>query len=315
MINGIHHVTALASEPKLNFDFYTKVLGLRLVKKTVNFDDPTVYHLYYGDGVGSPGTIITFFPYGHILPGKRGRGESESVTFAVPTGSLDLWVSHLGDHGVNLLPERVLFGQRVVSFLDPDHMTIELEESDAIEQQVGWGGAPLASTMAIQRILRVSLVPDSLPNPGKYPTTAGTLTELLEFKLVGTEDGVSRFASGNSLVDVVERPEMARMRSSAGTIHHVAFKTPNDDDQKLWLERVTSAGYHASPIMDRTYFHSIYFREPGGVLFEIATDNPGFDFDESVENLGTVLHLPPQFESRRAEIVGHLLPLSQESNI
>ncbi len=311
MINGIHHVTALSSTPQKNVDFYSGVLGLRLVKQTVNFDDPGVYHLYYGDGLGSPGTIITFFPYGRILPGQHGTGETHSVAFSVPQGSLDDWKTRLEQNEVGRVEESVRFGSRTLTIKDPDGMIIDLTE-EPVENRpaIDWPEAPLEPSMAIRRIIGVTLAPGGHGPIGEFTTTEDALERMLGFVKVGEEDNRTRYQTGESFVDVVRDPLMPPMRSSAGTIHHVAFRNPDDASQQEWQLKLVAAGFRVSPVMDRNYFHSIYFREPGGVLFEFATDAPGFDADEPRETLGESLKLPAQYESRRSMLEKTLEPLT-----
>jgi glyoxalase family protein len=297
MITGIHHVTALASTPQANVDFYVGVLGLRLIKKTVNFDDPGTYHLYYGDGIGSPGTLMTFFPYGHILPGKRGTGETASVTFQVPSGSLDWWCERLATAGHETGEEQI-FGNRVIWGLDPDGLRVEFEEADTLADFTYWENSDVPLERAIRTISRVTLT----PNPGQ---TEEFVASLLGFQKLGSQDERTRFVVGDSFVDIVDST-MPRAQSSAGTIHHVAFRNPNDEQQEEWLKKLVAAGRNASPVMDRNYFNSIYFREPGGVLFEFATDGPGFSVDEPLDALGEQLMLPVQYESKREQLLAIL---------
>jgi glyoxalase family protein len=294
MITGIHHVTAIASTPQPNVDFYVGVLGLRLIKKTVNFDDPGTYHLYYGDGIGTPGTLMTFFPYGHILPGKRGTGETASVTFQVPVGSLNWWKDRLTstEHG-----EEVVFGQQVLWALDPDGLRVEFEEAEILTDFTHWEDAPVPRDKAIRTISRVTLAPHTNQNASEE-----LFENHLGFQPHSTEGSYTRFRVGESWVDVYRDSTMPKAQSSAGTIHHVAFRNRNDAEQEQWLQKLVQAGRNTSPIMDRNYFHSIYFREPGGILFELATDGPGFLIDEPLETLGEHLQLPPQYEPKREDL-------------
>ena len=301
MILGIHHVTALASYPQPNVDFYVGQLGLRLVKQTVNFDDPGTYHLYYGDGIGTPGTLLTFFPYGNIQKGRRGRGETTSITFEVPTGSLDFWIERLS---IENIPngEETIFGQRVVWALDPDGMRVEFEESDVETPNTYWTGSTVPVDKAIRAIKRITLAPSDGHTIGEYKTTEDVLNNLFEATPTQQEGNRQRFQLGPSEVDIVRDPSQPRAQSSAGTIHHVAFRNATETIQKEWLKTLLEKGFHASPVMDREYFESIYFREPGGVLFEFATDGPGFLINEPIETLGTELRLPPQYESKKTQL-------------
>ena len=306
MVLGIHHVTAISGDPQQNVDFYVGVLGLRLVKQTVNFDDPTVYHLYYGDGIGRPGTLMTTFPYGHILPGKRGRGETASVTFEVPVGSLDFWATRLGVEAT-LSGEEVIFGKRVVWAHDPDGLRIELEEVETPTEFTVWEGSPVPPEHAIRAILRVSLMPARGRSIGEFESTEQALSGMFNFELIADEGNRSRFKAGVSEVDVIEAPDEPLARNSAGTVHHIAFRNANHEVHEQWLLDLNRRGFHTSPIMERDYFRSIYFREPGGVLFEFATDQPGMMIDEPVEHLGETLQLP-QMHAHRREHLEAVLP-------
>ncbi|MBI1332608.1 MAG: ring-cleaving dioxygenase [Armatimonadetes bacterium] len=301
MILGIHHVTAIASHPQPNVDFYVGVLGLRLVKQTVNFDDPGVYHLYYGDGVGSPGTLLTFFPYGDILPGKRGRGETISMMFEVPPGSLDWWCTHLS---VQNIPNGIetIFGRQVVWALDHDGMRVELEEADGPTEVVEWKGSIVPTDKAIRRIKRLTLAPNDFAGIGDFRTTEDALTGMFEAEKIGREGTRTRYRLGDSEVDVYREEGMPRAQNSAGTVHHVAFRNASPEIQEQWLMKLMKAGFHTSPVTERDYFKSIYFREPGGVLFEFATDGPGFQIDEDEPTLGTHLKLPSRYEPLRPQL-------------
>lgn len=299
MVLGIHHVTAISGDAQENVDFYVGVLGLRLVKKTVNFDDPSVYHLYYGDGIGRPGTLMTTFPYGHILPGKRGRGETASITFEVPVGSLDFWATRLAVEA-KASGEEVIFGKRVVWAHDPDGLRVEFEEVEVPTEFSVWEGSPVPAEHAIRAIRRVTLLPMDGPGIGEFPTTEDAITGMLGFERMDSEGNRERFKVGVSEVDVLRDPSLPRHQSSAGTVHHVAFRNADDEVHEDWLKRLLSSGFHVSPIMERNYFRSIYFREPGGVLFEFATDAPGMMIDEPEATLGEALMLPAQYEHKRA---------------
>jgi glyoxalase family protein len=276
-IPGIHHVTAIASDAQRNLDFYTQALGLRLVKLTVNFDDPGTYHFYFGDEAGRPGSILTFFPWAGATPGRRGSGEAATVSFAVP--SLQGWAERLP-------PSRTgtRFGQDYLSFADPDGMVVEL---------IATGGAG----SAITGFHGVTL------SESRLEPTRKLLTETFGYELAGQEENRARFVgSAGNTVDLLVQPDLKRGVQGAGSVHHVAFRAETDEIQKAWLLELAKQGYHTTPVLDRQYFHSIYFREPGGALFEIATDPPGFATDETLEELGTQLKLPPWLEPRRREI-------------
>ena len=281
MVHGLHHLTAIAGDAQTNHDFYTGPLGLRLVKTTVNFDDPGVYHLYYGDGAGSPGTILTFFPYGRAVPGSRGAGEASAVTLLVPEGSLDFWAARL--------PGSKRHGD-VLTAYDPDGMELRLiEGSETVA--VPWKGMPVPPERAVVRMHSIELTPTD-PR-----ATEGFLRDRMAL-------------SDPPYLSVRDLgPEALRPHPSAGTIHHIAFRTADAETQRKALRDLTAAGVRASDVRDRNYFTSIYFREPGGILFEIATDGPGFDDDEPFETLGEVLKLPPEHEPHRERIEAILPPL------
>lgn len=301
MVLGIHHVTAVSGDPQQNVDFYVGILGLRLVKQTVNFDDPTVYHLYYGDGIGRPGTLMTTFPYGHILPGKRGRGETASITFEVPVGSLDYWATRLGIEA-QTSGEETIFGKRVIFAHDPDGLRVELEEVETPTDFTLWPDSAVPAEYAIRSIRRVSLMPVRGRSIGEFETTEAALSGMFSFKQIGEEGNRKRFQAGVSEVDVIEAPEEPLARNSAGTVHHIAFRNQDDEVHEKWLLDLNRSGFHTSSIMERDYFRSIYFREPGGVLFEFATDQPGMMIDESVEHLGEALQLPQMHAHRRKQL-------------
>ncbi len=302
-------MTAIASHPQPNVDFYVGVLGLRLVKQTVNFDDPGVYHLYYGDGIGSPGTLLTFFPYGDIMPGKRGKGETMSMTFEVPKGSLDWWCTHLSLHDVPNGIETI-FGKQVVWALDHDKMRIELEEAEQESELIEWKDAVIPTNKAIRRIKRITLAPNDFSGIGEFRTTEEALAGMFEAVEIGQDGNRTRYQLGDSEVDVYREEGMPRAQNSAGTVHHVAFSNANQDVQEEWLMKLMKAGFHCSPVTERDYFKSIYFREPGGVLFEFATLGPGFQIDEEEATLGTHLKLPSRYEPLRTQLDGILPKLN-----
>jgi glyoxalase family protein len=306
-LSGIHHVTAIAGDPQRNVDFYTGLLGLRLVKLTVNFDDPETYHLYYGDGVGHPGTILTFFPWPGGMRGRPGTGQLTMTSFSVPEGAMGFWVERLKDR-------RILFdgpshtgadGEEALSFFDPDGLGLELVAHPGAEERSGWEDGPVPHEHAIRGFHRVTLMEEG------YERTAALMTENLGFRLTGENADRFRYQIGDggpgAIVDVKCRPVAPRGIVSVGTVHHVAWRTPDDEQQRGWREDLVSAGLNVTPVMDRQYFHSIYFREPGGVLFEIATDPPGFMVDETQEQLGRSLKLPPWLEPMRQHLQ-HALP-------
>ena len=294
-ILGIHHVTAIAGDPQTNIDFYTNVLGLRLLKLTVNFDDPGTYHLYYGDGGGHPGTILTFFPWPDAPKGRRGTGQVTDTAFAIPETGIDFWASRLTDRRIAFKGPFNRFDEPVIAFSDPDGLAIELVGTRAARDDRAYQAGPVPLEFAVRGFHSATL-PEANP-----VETAGLLTNTMGFKLVG-EDGESA-----ALVDVVPASQPGRIL--AGTVHHIAWRTPDDQQQLKWLDELTRLRYGVSPVRDRKYFHSIYFREPGGILFEIATDPPGFAVDEAPEELGTKLVLPPWLEPERAKLQAVLPPV------
>jgi glyoxalase family protein len=313
-IPGIHHVTAMASDPQRNLDFYTRVLGLRLVKLTVNFDDPGTYHFYYGDEVGGPGTILTFFPWPGARRGRRGNGQVAVTSFSIPEGAMGYWEERLKRHGVSVGETSRRFDEEALVFLDPDGLQLELVAHPEAGAHMPWEAGPVPSEHAIRGFYSVTLWEEN------HERTAALLTETMGFRLVREAGQRFRFKAASddpgSFVDVIHRPHGEPGRGGAGAVHHVAWRTPNDEEQLAWRQEITSLGIPVSPVMDRQYFHSIYFREPGGVLFEIATDPPGFTLDEPREELGTHLKLPPWLEPQRAQIE-HMLPqldLSRETS-
>jgi glyoxalase family protein len=305
-LRGIHHITAIATDPQRNVDFYTQLLGLRLVKRTVNFDDPANYHLYFGDRVGSPGTIVTFFPWPGARRGSRGTGQVVATSFAVRPDAIDFWKRRLHDQHVLAEETAARFGRRVLRFSDPDGLMLELIESEHF------------GASQIQK----SDVPNNFALHGfNAPTLEVQLAKLTEQLLIGTfgfemiseERGRRRFSLNPNLpdahIDLVERPDVGTGNISAGTVHHIAFRAADEHEQLQWRSLLEEIGLAVTPVIDRQYFHSIYFREPGGILFEIATDEPGFATDESVEHLGEALKLPPQYEEHRGSIERVLPPL------
>jgi glyoxalase family protein len=305
-VPGIHHVTAISGPAQQNVDFYADVLGLRTVKQTVNFDDPGTHHLYYGDNAGTPGTTMAFFPWAHADRGGLGSGATEATGFAVPPGSLEFWAARLRDSGAS--PEEVTsrFDEETLRCEDPDGLVFELVAGPATRETSA--GRPVHSDIppefALHAFHGVLLdVIDSDP-------TARLLTEVMGFVHIGEYDGRLRFRSAEdevgSMVDLRSTGSGDVPRMGRGSVHHVAFRARDDDEQQSWRETIASAGIPVTPVQDRCYFRSIYFREPGGVLFEIATDIPGFGVDEPEDELGQNLKLPPWFETRREELEARL---------
>jgi glyoxalase family protein len=307
-IPGLHHVTAISGPPQANVDFYAGLLRQRLVKKTVNFDAPDTYHLYYGDRAGSPGTILTFFPFADAGPGRAGPGMAGAVAYAVPKGGLHAWMERFAEQAVDFDGPGTRFGEPMIAVRDPDNLRIELIETPSATP--GNGGA--ADGMPADDGFHSVTLWLRDPEP-----TARLLTELFGYGHAGEEpDGNGRrhrlAAPGRgrgSMIDLLRSEAPSIGRQGAGTIHHVAFRAESDAAQREWRERVSAYGLDVTPVVDRQYFNAIYFREPGGVIFEIATDPPGFATDESEAELGRRLMLPPRYERRRADIERVLPPL------
>jgi glyoxalase family protein len=307
--HGLHHVTAVAGDPQTNLQFYTETLGLRLVKRTVNFDDITTYHLYYGNRTGEPGTALTFFPFEGARPGRPGRGQAIATAFAVPPGSLDYWEDRLAASAAAVEERTERFGAGVLPFADPDGQPLELVEADS--PIAPWSDGPVPAERAIRGFFGVTL-------HSAEPDATANVLELLGFQREGSVDEPDgervRYVAGGDRATVVDllRREPPQGRPGVGTVHHVAFRAADAEEQMAWRERLSDAGQFVTPQKDRQYFESIYFREPGGILFEIATDGPGFTVDESVETLGSELKLPPWLEDDREGIEGALPPLDAE---
>jgi len=303
-IDGIHHVTAIASDPQPNLDFYVRFLGLRLVKRTVNFDDPGTYHFYYGDEVGRPGTIMTFFPWPGARAGRHGNGQVTLTTFSVPVGSVAFWQDRARRLGISISEQPERFGQAVLRVNDGDGLAVELIAAGKLSEAARPDGADIPAESEIQGIHSATLAEQS------ETKTAELLTGVMGFRETGREGNRIRYEVGAggpmATIDLVVNPSDQRGVGGGGTVHHIAFRTPDDAHQERWLEILTGKGYHTSPVMDRNYFHSIYYREPGGILFEIATDPPGFLIDESIDELGNSLKLPQEYEPMRSRIEGAL---------
>jgi len=307
-VPGIHHVTAIAGDPQANVDFYGGVLGLRLVKRTVNFDDPTTYHLYFGDRDGRPGTILTFFPWPGAPRGLRGAGQATATAFAVPARSLAYWADRLAEGGLEFERPEARFGEQVLALDDPDGLRLELIGRDLATPAGPRDGGDVPVEHAIRGLAGVTLT-----ERGAAATEA-LLTSLLGFRRAACEGTRTRLeADGRepgAVVDLVASADGPAGRIAVGTVHHVAFRARDDAEQLTWRADLLAAGFAVSPVKDRNYFRSIYFREPGGVLFEVATDGPGFAADEAPATLGNTLALPPWLEPRRRELEAALPPLS-----
>ena len=302
---GVHHVTAIAEDPQENVDFYAGVLGLRLVKKTVNFDDPGSYHLYYGDAVGNPGTIMTFFSWPGAPRGRIGAGQVSVTSFAIPEDSIGFWVERLLQHGVRFEQPKKRFDETVLSFSDPDGLAVELvTRPGRSDGELPEG--PVPPEHVIRGISGVTLWEHAEED------TEDLLANFLGFEKAEEEAGRMRYLTTRpegSFADVIEQPGGPAGWTAVGTVHHVAWRAPDDETQAAWREEIAARGFHITPVLDRNYFHSVYFREPGGVLFEIATDPPGFAVDEDPDHLGEHLKLPPWLEKDRERIEAILPPV------
>ena len=297
-ISGIHHITAIASDPQRTLDFYTQVIGLRLVKLTVNFDDPDTYHFYFGDHAGSPGTILTFFPWLHVPHGDIGTGQVTSIAFEVPAASLEFWSKRLRDRAVDSGAIEERFGDEVVRFRDPDGLWLELVGVSRA------GDRPVDVSGEIPREHAVRGFHSATFSERDAAATE-RLVELMGFTRISEAGHRIRYqASGRdaSIVDIVREPNTPRGGLGAGIVHHIAFRTPTDERQERWRRELMPQVREITPVINRIYFHSIYFREPGGILFEIATDPPGFAVDEAVDHLGEHLMLPPWLEGSRVDL-------------
>lgn len=306
---GLHHITAIAGDAKRNYDFYRQVLGLRFIKKTVNFDDPGTYHFYYGDEVGTPGTVLTFFPWENIRKGQQGPGMATDIAFSVPGESLDFWRDRLRRNGIGIKGEGKRFGEPYLSFEDPDGLPLTFIVPASADDRKGWETAEIKAP-AIRGFHSVTLTLRSTRH------TADVLTSILGYAPAGEEDNRSRYMTtavpAASVVDLVQDAASPAAINAGGTVHHVAFRVRDEEALMACREKLIRYGLNVTPRIDRNYFFSVYFREPGGVLFELATENPGFTVDEPASELGTHLKLPPQYESRRREIERVLPPLGGE---
>ncbi|QDL94362.1 ring-cleaving dioxygenase (plasmid) [Paroceanicella profunda] len=306
--NGIHHVTAIAGPARRNLEFYSGVLGLRLVKKTVNFDDPGTYHLYYGDETGQPGTILTFFPWEHAAPGRGGIGETQQTVFRVPAASIGYWLHRLVEKGVTHEKPVQRFGESFLAFRDPDGLRLAFAGIPGIESEAAWSTGAIPAEHAIRGFHSVNLL---LADAGR---TAEVLTDVFGFAEIGQEGSLRRFAvpgtTAGGIVDLHAAGEFLKARQGAGSVHHVAFRADEAGQAEMVEKLARNHGLRTTEQKDRNYFRSVYFREPGGVLFEIATDDPGFSVDEPVASLGAALKLPGQYESHRETIEAALPALA-----
>ncbi|MFB6117880.1 ring-cleaving dioxygenase [Halosegnis sp.] len=303
-VDGLHHVTSAAGDPERNVHFFTEVLGLRLVKQTVNFDDVTTYHLYYGNETGEPGTALTFFPFESGRPGQVGAGQVETTAFHVPADSLDYWAERLDAHDVDRDPVGERFDDEILAFRDPDGLRYELVATTAETPIEPWTGSDVPAGHAIHGFHGVTLAVSN-------PTPTRDLLEFMGYETTATEGEFTRLVAGGDAATVVDLHTIDRQgRPGVGTVHHVAFRVPDDETQSAWREALAERGFRVTPQKDRQYFRSIYFREENGVLFEFATEGPGFTTDESVDELGESLQLPPWLEEDRERIEAALPDLT-----
>jgi glyoxalase family protein len=304
-IKGLHHVTSFAGDAQNNNTFFTKTLGLRRVKKTVNFDAPDVYHLYYGDEVGSPGSVMTYFPFPHIAPATFGTGEVGTTVFAVPKGAIGFWKNRFMEHGVSSLTQDESFGAKRLNFTGVDGDSFALVEQDD-DARVPYVSAEIDAAEAIRGFHSTSL----------RLRDDGATVELLKFmgyhdveksgaiRRMAVKDGL-----GADVIDIETLPNVSAARAGSGSVHHIAFAVENRAAQLEVRKALIDTGYNVTPVIDRDYFYAIYFRTPGGVLFEIATNEPGFDRDEDTAHLGEALKLPKQHEHLRERLEKSLQPI------
>jgi glyoxalase family protein len=313
---GIHHITAIAGDPQKNLDFYSRVLGLRLVKKTVNFDDPETYHFYFGDKTGTPGTILTFFPWSSSgLKGRSGSGQVTGISFSIPAGTLSFWKSRLQQFHVDLTAEKRNGDTSGIAFRDPDGLALELVENSEHQSTEAWAGQ-VSERDAIRGFYSATLTVQNAD------ITAEFLSKVLGLESSGERDGRLLFSAltdngavgkrVGTRVEIVNDPAGHPGRMGVGAVHHIAWRARDDEEQHAFRNAVVSAGSPATPVIDRIYFHSVYFHEPNGILFEVATDPPGFTRDETVDSLGTHLMLPPWLEKHRYGLEKVLPPLVSE---
>lgn len=299
-ILGLHHITAIAGDAVRNHNFYTQTLGLRMVKKTVNFDDPGTYHFYFGNEQGTPGTILTFFPWEGIPAGRPGAGMATEISYAVPEGSLPFWAARFKEKNVKAGEQAERMGEIILPFQDPDGLNLNLVVPKTGDNRQGWTTSEVDANAATKGFHAVTLTLNNVK------PTAAILTDIFGYELLEQEGNRSRYITkaiaAAAIVDLVEIPGEPRGLNAGGTNHHVAFRVKDDNILMEFREKILRKGLHITPKINRDYFFSLYFREPGGVLFELATDNPGFTVDEPLDELGTHLKLPAQHEHLRAEL-------------
>jgi glyoxalase family protein len=303
---AIHHITAIAGDPDRNLHFYARTLGLRLVKLTVNYDDPATYHFYFGDELGRPGTILTFFPWPQGSPGRLGTGLVAAVGFAIPAGSLGFWIERLLAQGVRYQGPTRRFDESVLAFADTDGLALELVATERVEELPGWADGPVPAEHAVRGLHGATIWEEGDTGAEHLLTTH------LGFRQVGEEGAVLRLAAADArgaVLDLRRAPGFWRGAGGVGIVHHIAFRAADSADQLARRRRLEEAGYDVTPVLDRTYFRSVYFREPGGVLCEVATDGPGFTVDESAAELGTGLKLPARYEVTRDRVLEVLPPV------
>lgn len=306
-VNGLHHITAIAGPAQENLDFYAGVLGMRLVKKSVNQDDPGTYHLFYADAEGNPGTDLTFFPWAEMAPPRPGHGLAMEVSLEVPPDSLGFWGARLEKYGTPLSAIETRFGDKVLPLVDPHGLRLALVESAAPHQRpfTPWEGGPVPPERQVRGLYGAQVWERNAA------VTEAFLTSVLGFRRVGSEGGLTRygFEDAAGVLDIREKPDTPRGSWGVGCVHHLAWRVADDEQQLAVREQVEAAGGHATPVIDRFWFKSVYLPEPGGVLFELATDGPGFSIDEDREHLGETLILPPWLEPDRGQIERLLPPL------
>jgi len=307
-VTGIHHITALAGNAQPNIDFYCGILGLRLVKKTVNFDDPGTYHFYYGNEAGSPGTILTFFPWEGTRPGRVGTGMATEIGYSVAEGSLEFWEKRFDENKIKYKKTNERFGEKFIWFEDPDGLQLTLITPNEPDKRKPWTTAEVNEKVATRGFHSITLTLQNIKG------TADILTGIFGYKFLKQENDRFRFTTdaieGANIVDLVEAPDVQRGFVAGGTNHHIAFRVQDDDILMTFREKVESHGLDITGKIDRNYFFSLYFREPGGVIFELASNNPGFTVDEPLNELGTHLKLPSQYESMRGQLEKILIPLN-----
>lgn len=304
-VNGLHHITAIAGPAQENLDFYAGVLGMRLVKRSVNQDDPGTYHLFYADAEGSPGSDLTFFPWTHMAPPRAGHGMAMEVGLEVPADSLSYWADRLKRYGAPVGPAESRFGQKVLALTDPHGLSVALVEGSGARSFTPWDGSRVPPERQIRGLHGAQVWERDAAG------TAQFLTSVLGFQQIAEENGWTRYGcpGGAGVIDVRDAPEARRGAWGVGSVHHLAWRVDDDDHQRTLRTRVEGAGAHPTPVIDRFWFKSVYFKEPGGVLFELATDGPGLSVDEDALHLGERLVLPPWLEAHRPAIEHALPPL------